>query len=451
MLHEAAALIFLLCSQAPREEVFDVDVTLTNPFDKELVNQPVFLQVFRVFGRGVDYAKFRRDGFHVYDEKGAEIEFFLRALPPSFSIGDDELVLFLPSLAPRAQAKLRFTNTSEKSRKEGKLDVARLSDHPDNLIPNGGFEKGTEGWQGGKLVSDVVRSGKSALMLEAPGSGGSAELRCTKPVSFVKGMNYYFGIWAKCENVTRRTWRYTQPWALTPISGRITFSGDPLRFPEFSDKTHLIRLMDDRDWYCYEANALSTLCIPHPALNTCESTLSLALNQENMPYGNAAKPARIWIDEVLLFEQPQVEISTERIGRKLAPDGFFLYRRAATCLDQPLFAIPHLPPPRPYEKIDRIADTAALGERKTLTLGLHTPAPLKGVIVEVGDLKGPNGAVLGEAGREIEFTYTPTVDFKFNGTSLEGWVIDGNAPRNLDRPGFADYLIAYRIAPNAVP
>src|SRR5262249_31004576 len=153
--------------------------------------------------------------------------------------------------------------------------------------------------------------------------------------------------------------------------------------------THLIRLMDDRDWYCYEANALSTLCIPEPALNTCESTLSLALNQEDMPYGDASKPARIWIDDILLFEQPRVEISTERIGKKFAPDGFSLYRRAATCLTEPLFAIPQLPPPRPYEKIERIVDAAALGERKTLTLGLHTTAPLKGVFLEVGDLKGP--------------------------------------------------------------
>src|SRR5262249_54957320 len=151
---------------------------------------PVFLQVFRIFGRGVDYAKFRRDGFHVFDEKGAEVEFFYRALPPTFSIADDELVLFLPSLAPGAQAKFRFTNTSEKSRKEGKLDLGRLLDHPNNLIPNGGFEKGSDGWQGGKIVSDVVKSGKNSLLLEVPGKGGAAELHCTKPVSFVKGRNY---------------------------------------------------------------------------------------------------------------------------------------------------------------------------------------------------------------------------------------------------------------------
>src|SRR6185295_17167658 len=220
-----------------------------------------------------------------------------------------------------AKATYRFTNTSEKSRKQIKVDPAALVDHANNLIPNGGFEKGADGWQGGKVVTDVVRSGKNALLLEVPGSGGKAELHCTKPVPFAKGMSYYFGIWAKCENVTRRTWRYTQPWALAPISGRLTFSGDPLVFPEFSENTHLVRFMDDRDWYCYEANAISTLCIPQPALSTGESTLSLALNQENMPYGDAAKPARVWIDEVLLFEQPQVDVSVERLLKKLAPDG----------------------------------------------------------------------------------------------------------------------------------
>jgi len=438
---------------APPEEKppYDVDVTLTNPSGKEFTNLPVLLQVFRVFGRGVDYGKFNRDGFHVYDDRGEEIEFFLRELPPRFSLADDELVLMIPRFAPGARLQFRFTNTDVKSGKQRKPDPGLLIDNPNNLIPNGGFEKGTEGWEGGKAVGDVVRSGKSSLLLEVPGAGGNASLRCARPVSFTKGANYYFGIWAKCENVTRRTWRYTQPWALTPISGRLTFSGDPLVFPEFADNTHLIRFMDDRDWYCYEANAISTLCVPQPARATCESTLTLALNQENMPYTASGKPARVWIDEALLFEQPQVAVSCERLQKQLAPDGLFVYRRAATCLNEPLFAVPPLPPPRPYERIAAIRDVAALGERKTVTLGVSTAAPIRGLSLEVGDLKGPGGAVLGEAAREIEFTYTPTVDFKFNGTSLEGWVIDGNAPRDLDRPGFADFLIGYRIGEQAVP
>jgi hypothetical protein len=431
-----------------KAETYDVDVTLVNPFPKELVNHPVILQVFRVFGRGVDYSRFNRDGFHITDDRGQEVEFFYRSLPPSFSIADDQLILMVPSLSPGARITYRFTNTAQKSRKEAKLEIEKLIDHPANLIPNGGFEKGVEGWTGGKLVTEGARSGRNALLLEAPGSGGNASLQCTKAVPFTKGMKYYFGIWAKSENVTRRTWRYTQPWAAQLVSGRITLSGNPLVFPEFSENTHLIRLMDDRDWYCYEANAISTLCVPQPAASTCESTLTLALNQIAMPYLDTNKPARLWIDEVLLFEQPEVEIGA---AKKTAPDGFFTYHRAATCLDQPLFAVPRLPPPRAYEKIERLADVAALGERKLITLGVSTAAPIKGLRLDVSDLKGPGGAVLGEAAREIEFTYTPTKDFKFNGTSLEGWVIDGNPDRDLDRPGYADYLLAWRIPANAAP
>jgi hypothetical protein len=450
----ALCAVFALTAAAPLRAAaddYDVDVTLTNSFDKELVRQPVFLQVFRVFGRGVDYSRFHRDGFHVTDEKGVEQEVLYRALPPAFSLGNDELVLMLPLLAPGARVTYRFTNTATKNPKLKLLEPGALLDHPGNLIPNGGFEKGHESWEGGAVVADGVHSGKGAMLLEAPGSGGHATLRCTKPVPFLKDRSYYFGIWAKCENVVRRTWRYSQSFALTPISGRLTFSGDPLVFPEVADSTHLIRFMDDRDWFCYEANDLSALCIPRPALKSGDSTLTLQLDQENMPYLNPNKPARIWIDDVLLFEQPDVAVSVERMQKKMAPDGVFLYRRSATCLDHPLFAIPHLPPPRPYEKIEKISDAAALGERKMLTLGVCSAGPIQSLRLEVDDLKGPGGATLGESARDIEFTYTPAENFKFTGESLEGWVIDGNPARNLDRPGCADYLIGYRIPTNLPP
>ena len=433
-------------------EHYDVDVTVTNTFQKEFSNLPVLLQVFRVFGRGVDYSTFNRDGFHIYNEKDEELEFQFRPIPPSFSLACSELVIVLPKLAPSATQHFRITNTATKSKKERPFDSAQLLANPNNLIANGGFENGAEGWEGGKVVSDVTHAGKNALLLEVPGAGGNATLHYSKAVSFTKGMNYYFGVWSKCENVVRHTWRHTQPWALQADSGRISFSGDPLVFPEFdgNEKNHIIRLMDDRDWYCYEANALSTLCIPQPALNTCQSTLSLNLNQENMPYLDASKPARVWIDDVLLFEQPRVDISFERMSKKLAPNGFFIFRRAATCMNQALYAVPPLDPPRPYEKIAKISDSAALGEHKLVTFGINTTAPIQGLCLDVSELKGPGGAVL-KATREIEFNYTPTVNFKFNGTSLEGWVIDGNPPRNIDRAGYVDYLLGYTIAANAAP
>jgi hypothetical protein len=438
-----------LPSGAAKECVYDVDLTLTNDFDKDFAQVPVFVQVFRLFGRGVDYSKFNPKGFHVYDQDGNEVPFALRPVPPDFSLANDEILLVLPTLSKGAKARFRVTNTAEDSARQAAFQIDPLLDNPNNLISNGGFEKGAEGWKDAKLVEDVVHSGKKALMLEVPGEGGKTAVQYDKPVSFTKGRNYYFGFWGKCQNVIRHTYRYSA-YARRPISGRVSFTGDPLAMPEYDQDNHLVRLMDDRDWYCYEANALSTLCTPQPALNTVESTLKIELNQENMPYLDRKKPARVWIDDVLLFEQPRIEVSAERINEKLAPDGFFLYRRAATCLNHPECSFPTLDAPRAYERITKIRDAAALGERKMITLGIRTPKPIRGLCLAISDLKGPNGAVLGEADREVEFNYTPTVDLKVTATSLEGWVIDGNPPRDIDRPGYADYLLGYRIPAGAV-
>ena len=446
---------WMLCSssvaRAATDCTFDVDLTLTNDLDRDFIQLPVLVQVFRLFGRGADYSQFNPKGFHVYDRDGNEVPFALRPVPPEFSLANDEILLILPRLPKDAQMRFRVTNTTENSARQRAFEIDPLIDNPNNLIPNGGFEKGVEGWKDAKLVEDVVHSGKKALLLEVPGAGGKTSVQYGKPISFIKGKNYYFGFWGKCQNVTRHTWRYSQPWGLTPISGRVSFTGDPLAMAEYDQENHLVRLMDDRDWYCYEANALSTLCTPQPALNTVKSTLQMELNQESMPYLDANKPARVWIDDVLLFEQPRVEVSAERIGKKLAPDGFFLYQRAATCLNHPDALFPPLDAPRAYEKITRIQEAAARGERKMITLGLRAPKPIRGVSLEIGDLKGPDGAVLGEADRDVEFNYTPTVDLKVTETSLEGWVIDGNPPRDVDRPGFVDYLIGYRIPVGATP
>ena len=66
------------------DELYDVDVTLTNTFQKDFTQLPVMLQVFRAFGRGVDYGKFNRNGFHIYNDKGEELEFYFRQVPPAF-------------------------------------------------------------------------------------------------------------------------------------------------------------------------------------------------------------------------------------------------------------------------------------------------------------------------------------------------------------------------------
>ena len=71
---------------AENQEIYDVDVTLTNTFAKDFVNQPVVLQVFRIFGRGVDYSKFNRNGFHITDEKGKPIVALGRTINISMSL-----------------------------------------------------------------------------------------------------------------------------------------------------------------------------------------------------------------------------------------------------------------------------------------------------------------------------------------------------------------------------
>jgi hypothetical protein len=455
----AALLVCLLApplAQAAEQPTVEVDVTISNDFDKPFTNLPVFLKVFRVFGRGVDYTRFDPDGFVVLDAQGKELHHVVRPVPPDFSLANDDLVVFLPGLAKGETVNLRILNAPKSGRTSHAYAPDLLLGNPNNLISNGGFEHGTEGWEGGKLAHDGVQSGKGALLLEVPGDKGQAVLRCTQPLRFSKGKNYHFSIWAKCENVVRRTWRFN--YRPAPISARIMLSGDPLVFPEldtYFDKNHVMRLMDTRDWFCYEANDLSTLCLPRPALADCESTLSLALDQVPVPYLDATKPARVWIDEALLFEQPRVDVSWERMQTAQVPDGMFLFRRAPTALTPLLLKerekLEVLPPPRPSERVTAIADAALQGERKLVTIGLYTPRALKAVTLGMSDLKGPRGAVLRDTAWEIEFHYTPQTGFRVDGDGLEGWVLDGNAPREIDRPGSITYLVGLKIPAKAVP
>ena len=423
------------------EPLFDVDVTLTNEFDKDFENLPVFFRIAQVFGRGVDFSQFARDGFHIYDEAGKELAFCYRVQPPEFSMANDELVLILPKVAKGATCSLKFTNSSVKNTKQLPYDPQTLVDNPNNLIPNGGFEKGQEGWAGGKIVTDVCKSGKQALLLEAPGRGGQARAKSSQTLAFKKDKPYYFAVWAKCENVVRHSYRWED------AGCRIMLTGGPLKnlgflhtFQNPDPVTHF-RVMDNRDWYCYK---------PEDSLGRVDanSQLTIHLNQFFKPFVDADKAARVWIDEVLLFEQPKIVPNYERAAKKLAPDGFFVYRRAATCTGSTGGAIELA---KPYEKIAEITEVALKGERKLLTLGVSTSKPIANLSLSSTDLAGPKGKVFAQNEMEVEFNFAPAKDWKMSPTSLEGWCLDGNVPRSLDRPGCVDYFIGVRIPPDAEP
>lgn len=436
----------LPAATSPAESPYDVDLTLTNPFDKDFTDLPVLMTVAGIFGRGLPYDRFDKANYHIYDDKGAELEYAYRPLPPYFSPATDELVVVLPSLAKGQAITLRIVNDGKPSRKQVPLRMDKLLANRNNLLPNSGFEQGQEGWEGGAVAQDEKVSGGKSLRIEVPGSGGKLTVTATTAVPFAKGGSYYFGLWAKSENVVRHSYRWEN------AGLRIFWPGDPsgplrLQFANsFDDRekpqTHF-RIMDTQDWHYFRAGS--------PVLGSWAggtSRLTMTMNHFHKPFIDAGKPARVWIDDALVLEQPKITSSWSRMQAKLTPDGRFVYRRAPTCTPNPFSSIAA---PKPCERLTAIAEHALLGERKLIQFGLHSEQPVAGVALAIGDLAGPGGASLPAAAVEVEFNYTPLKDWKFTPTSLEGWALDGNAPRNMDRPGFADWFLGYRIPVDAKP
>lgn len=429
------------------ESPYDVDVTLTNPFDKDFADLPVIMTVAQVFGRGLPWDKFEKANYHIYDDKGAELEYSYRPMPPYFSPATDELVLYLPKLAKGQTVSLRVVNDDKPSRKQVAFNMEKLLNNPNNLMPNPGFEKGAEGWEGGAIAQDSKVSGKNALLIEVPGAGGKLTVTSAAAIPFAKDGSYYFGLWAKSENVVRHSYRWEN------AGLRVFWSGNPsgplkLKFPNsFDDRTKPqthFRIMDTQDWGYFKASSPTAIA----AWTGGTSRLTMSMNQFQKPFVDAGKPARVWIDDILVFEQPVVAYSWERMTAKLTTGGFFVYRRAPTCTASTFGTIE---PPKPCEKIAKIEENALLGERKLIQFGLHSEKPVADVSLEIGDLAGPGGASLPASAVEVEFNYTPLKDWKFTPTSLEGWALDGNTPRTMDRPGFADYFLGYRIPVDAKP
>jgi len=387
------------------EPTCDVDVTLKNTSDRDFKKLPVFLTVSQVFGRGIRFDRLAPDGFHGYDDKGAELAVQYRAMPPAFSMGTDELVIVLPSLAKGAEMKLRFTNTQGKSARQRPFDLPAALDNPGNLFPNGGFEKGADGCKGGRIVSDVVHSGRNALLLEAPARGGRDSARCTAELSFVKDGPYYFSVWARSRNVVRHSYRWPE------AGGKIILSSSPLALStNFDDKAvRHERVMDDRDWYPY-----------HPSgplvLKTAESQLSVTLNQVWKAFVDPDRPAQVWIDDVLLLPQPEVTVNWGRATRAQTPGETLVYRRAATCSGSTFGPVV---PPRPYGRIDTIEDAAALGERKCLTVGLFTTRPIADLALELSDLVRPGGGKLSKEGI-CRWRSSPTASWGRSTTTAAG-------------------------------
>lgn len=433
----------------------EIEAVISNTNGKDLENLPVFVQVRSIVGRGRDYQQVNRDGFHVYDEKGKEVSFMYRPMPPDFSMATDEIVFILPKLAKDAALRYRFSNTSTKSAKQVPFNVDEILNNPNNWIPNPGFEKGAEHWTGGTIVNDVTHSGKNALLLQSRKGQVSATL--DKSFQFNKDGHYYWAAWLKTDNVVRYSYRSQKS------GGRILLANYPFRGYEYA-------VQDTRDWYCYRPNdprraSKETYAthwqprtVTHPMVgqyrdykmakkkretaawrNGYKSSLSLTLNQTPAVYIDSARPGRIWLDDIMLFDQPKIVMDYDGALKKADLDGKdFVYSRAVTH---------HLKRVAPWEKIDRYASFAARGERKVVPIGVNLPNGAKNLDLAISDLTGPG--TLGQSIRETEYQITSWERPPEGRDERQAHLMTG--PIDNSKPCNVDFLIAYRIPSDAKP
>ncbi len=437
---------------------FDVEARFINVNGKDLTGIPVFVPVKSLFGRGIDFRQLDRNGFHIYGRHGREIPFMYRPLPPYFSIANDELIFFLDDFPSGAKSRYRFTNDRRSSSvsKQIPLDMQRLAHHRHNWVPNGGFEQESDRWAGGKIVTDMSHSGRRALLLRAQNNAESVGVRLNKSFQFKPEGRYYFSLWAKSQNVARSGYRWQD------AGGRILLAGDPFR-------GGLPKIQDTRDWYCYKPTFAGVAYTRGKwrqesatfklkghrqwvagkeqvsAIYSAgyKSKLSFHLTQKHLPYINPKQPARVWIDDILLFDQPQIIFDFDRVAKKSQLTGPFAYSRPVTMTEGGI--LNYAPRPTPWEKVDRLVLEAARGERKVVPLGISLPGGGKGIFVDRTDLVG--------AGRlrpsEVEYQIVKWHDIRWG--DKEYWVYDLHRPIDASEPCHIDFFVAYDIPPQAKP
>jgi hypothetical protein len=323
----------------------EAQLSLENRTGGDKTDWPIFLTVWKVFGADLDVGKMDREGFHVLDAAGQEVPYMLRSIPPDFSLGNDEIVFVVPKM--RVGESLKFHLTQTKTR--GLTQTIDLAGNPNNLLPNGGFEalrKNTlEGYEvtagrGVEIAADgeMKHSGRQSLRVTIP-VGSTVSLRTGQPVRFREGGQYHFSFWAKTNNVAYTGWGF---WNDGGTVG--------LRPAAFRGREK-ITLRGTRDWYCYtfEPGGVDEWGVP---AMTCaaqaetikkngrdapddlwqkggQAVLTIDVRQANQPFLKDDKTGRMWLDEILLFEQPAITV--ERAGplEQVARNSAVIFSRPA--------------------------------------------------------------------------------------------------------------------------
>lgn len=408
------AFMFPVRSAEPLKE-YDVKVEIENTSGEEKTDWPVILGVLQVLGRNLPAGSVNPEGFHVFNEKGEEIEHAIEKIPPLDEPGNDEIIFIIPKMAAGAKVTYRITNTS----KAGKKATIDYVSSAHNLIKNGACEKGTdkgvEGWSGkAKLDQGEKRSGKASLLLQGT---RRVEIKCTSELALHKGSRYYFGLWGKTQNVSRHA-LYRAQGGCFKVSGFDNgytttyerYAKDPKKLAG-KKRAGISAQCATRDWaktrfgtYLRSDWGIGERC----ALASAEKgTLAIRLDQRRqffMPKNKAE--GKWWIDDIVLIEQPKIIVRHDELLKPQVKDGLFVFNMPSnTYIGNP---VPKRGPlygtkPFPREKLEKLDRYGLQGQRQTYVIGVYHTRPIKDLQVKVKDgaLKGPGGASL--ALTEIEF------------------------------------------------
>ncbi len=402
----AAAAVALAASMAHAE--YEVRVDLKNVSGEAKADWPVILRVYTVLGRNLPAGSVRPEGFHVHDPAGREVPHMIERVPPYDLPGNDELVFVIPKIKAGEVLSYRVTNTPKRSDKQTKIDLA---DSRHNLIDDGGSERAGEAGRPAhfsapaKADTKVKHAGKSSLMLSA--DGRDAITKCTRQIKLHPGSWYYFGAWSKTRSVARfgyqaRGGGYV---VLTARDAAKNKEVAAFRGPGITPQC------STRDWLkmSFGGNRNADGGVDDWGMDRCaaqavadHADLRLELRQRKHYYMDQGKSAGWWwLDEVVLMEQPQVNVRFDLAVKKLTTDGVFLFTRPPTTylgrlVDKGRSGQEWCGFPYPHEGLGRLDRFALKGQHVSYCLGVYHTGEVKDAAVRLagGGLSAPGGAKL---------------------------------------------------------
>lgn len=406
-------LLILGCGTSALSADLEADITLDNRTGSDNSNWPIILTVYKLFGPDLNAKAIDSQCFHVFDAGGHELPHMVRPIPPQVSPGNDQIVFLVPKMRAGESLKFRVTHTKAK----GLTQPIDLTANPNNLLPNGGFETIAKGSPAGYEVTPgrnvevtadtaVVHSGRQSLQLTIP-VGSTVRLETEQPIRLRKDGHYHFSFWARTENVA-----YTG-WGFWNNGGTVAFQPAAFRGRDS------IALRGTRDWYCYtfdpggrddwgvpdmtstaQAETVKKDGKDVPAdlwQKGARTTLAIKVHQANQPFLKDDKTGRVWLDEVLLFEQPVINVDRSGPLARIAKDGAVVFTRPVNMPRMGAFA---------HEAAERVEAFAMPGERREVRIGIQAMKNLQDVRLDVAPLLGP-----GSKGKALEVEVESLGDF----------------------------------------